>query len=241
MVGSKVLATLGPIVPDRAPRLSLAGAASRHAGCGGAVEACVPQAGNTRPARRLAAADLLRPLQSAVEPPTWSPGCRASRLDDGDDRRGFGATRRQRSRRRRASELEGHRFRAARAHPRRPRCSGVEIISGGGSPSDASGRSRIANVVLKPSSGLSMPTSYILGVRQLEYSNRLGYTLQLSKTLSLARIVAFALDLQGPNIRGTAGRRRKASMPPMETPPNTASNTRNRTTVQPAAGRKPLQ
>ncbi len=121
-------------------------------------------------------------------------------INDGDDRRGFGATggnvlingERPSSKATISEQLK-----------RIPSASvlRVEILSGGGS-SDASGQSRIANVILKPSKGLSFPTNYILGVRQLEYSERIGYTMQLSKTLSLADNLELALDLQGPNIRG---------------------------------------
>jgi hypothetical protein len=121
-------------------------------------------------------------------------------INDGDDRRGFGATggnvlingERPSSKATISEQLK-----------RIPSASvlRVEILSGGGS-SDASGQSRIANVILKPSAGLSSPTNYILGLRQLEYSERIGYTMQLSKTFSLADNLELALDLQGPNIRG---------------------------------------
>jgi len=196
MVGSKVLATLGPIVltgllafPSQAQQADTPDA--------GGVESLAPQAGNTGP--QAFAADFFaryNPL-SAADMVARLPGFE---INDGDDRRGFGATggnvlingERPSSKATISEQLK-----------RIPATSvlRLEIISGGGS-SDASGQSRIANVVLKPSSGLSMPTSYILGVRQLEYSNRLGYTLQLSKTLSLAENLELALDLQGPNIRG---------------------------------------
>ena len=121
-------------------------------------------------------------------------------INDGDDRRGFGATggnvlingERPSSKATISEQLK-----------RIPSASvlRVEIISGGSS-SDASGQSRVANVILKPSAGLSSPTTYVLGVRQLEYSERAGYTMQFSKTLSLADNLELALDLQGPNIRG---------------------------------------
>lgn len=121
-------------------------------------------------------------------------------INDGDDRRGFGATggnvlingERPSSKATISEQLK----RIPSAAVLR-----VEIISGGGA-SDASGQSRVANVVLKPSTGLSTPVSYILGVRQLEYSNRIGYTMQFSKTFDLAENLELALDLQGPNIRG---------------------------------------
>ncbi len=196
MGGSKVLATLGPIVlsgllafPSQAQQAGTPDAED--------VDSLAPQAGNTGP--QAFAADFFaryNPL-SAADMVARLPGFE---INDGDDRRGFGATggnvlingERPSSKATISEQLK-----------RIPATSilRVEIISGGGS-SDASGQSRIANVVLKSSSGLSMPTSYILGVRQLEYSNRLGYTLQLSKTLSLAENLELALDLQGPNIRG---------------------------------------
>ena len=121
-------------------------------------------------------------------------------INDGDDRRGFGATggnvlingERPSSKATISEQLK-----------RIPSSSvlRLEILSGGSS-SDASGQSRVANVILKPSEGLSSPTTYVLGVRQLEYSERIGYTMQFSKTLSLADNLELALDLQGPNIRG---------------------------------------
>ncbi len=121
-------------------------------------------------------------------------------INDGDDRRGFGATggnvlingERPSSKATISDQLK-----------RIPAASvlRVEIVSGGGS-SDASGQSRVANVVLKPNAGLSTPTSWILGARYLQYSNRLGYTLQASKSLSLGDNMELALDLQAPNIRG---------------------------------------
>jgi hypothetical protein len=121
-------------------------------------------------------------------------------INDGDDRRGFGATggnvlingERPSSKATISEQLK-----------RIPATSvlRVEIISGGGS-ADASGQSRVANVILKPSAGLSSPTTYILAARQLEYSERIGWIVQLSKSLSLADNLELALDVQAPNIRG---------------------------------------
>lgn len=121
-------------------------------------------------------------------------------INDGEDRRGFGATggnvlvngERPSSKATISEQLK-----------RIPASSvlRVEIQSGGGS-ADASGQSRVANVILKPSAGAASPTTYILGVRQLQYSDRLGYTVQLSKSFNLTKDVELALDVQGPNIRG---------------------------------------
>ncbi len=121
-------------------------------------------------------------------------------INDGDDRRGFGATggnvlingERPSSKATITDQLK--RIPAAAVLR-------VELISGGGS-ADVSGQSRVANVVLKPNAGSSTPFTWIAGARHLQYSNRLGYTLQLSKAFSLGENVELALDLQAPNIRG---------------------------------------
>lgn len=121
-------------------------------------------------------------------------------ISDGDERRGFGATggnvlvngERPSSKATISEQLK-----------RIPATSvlRVEIISGGGS-ADAGGQSRVANVVLKPSAGQSSPTSYVLALRQLEYSERIGWIAQISKTLSITDDIDLSLDLQAPNIRG---------------------------------------
>ncbi|MFT3725337.1 MAG: TonB-dependent receptor [Hyphomonadaceae bacterium] len=119
-------------------------------------------------------------------------------INDGDDRRGFGATggnvlingERPSSKATITDQLK-----------RIPASSvlRVEMRSGGGS-ADVAGQSRVANVILKPSA--STPLTWIAGARHLQYSNRLGYTLQLSKSFSLGEHMELALDLQAPNIRG---------------------------------------
>lgn len=121
-------------------------------------------------------------------------------VSDGDDRRGFGASggnvlingERPSSKATITDQLK-----------RIPAASvlRVEMLSGGGS-ADAAGQSRLANVILRPAAGASSPLSWIAGARYLQYSNRLGYTLQISKSLSLGKDIELALDLQAPNIRG---------------------------------------
>ena len=194
--GPTFLATLGPVVlsgllalPSQAQQAGTPGA--------GDMDSLAPSPESSGP--QVFAADFFaryNPL-SAADMVARLPGFE---INDGEDRRGFGATggnvlingERPSSKATISEQLK-----------RIPSTSvlRLEIISGGGS-SDASGQSRIANVVLRPSAGLSTPTSYVLGVRQLQYSNRIGYTMQVSKTLSLADNLELALDLQGPNIRG---------------------------------------
>lgn len=196
MARSASLAGLGPVVLSGL--LALPSQAQQAAAMGEEdVDSLAPQASNDA-VQVFGAGFFARynPL-SAADMVARLPGFE---INDGEDRRGFGATggnvlingERPSSKATISEQLK-----------RIPSTSvlRVEMISGGGS-SDASGQSRIANVVLKPSTGLAMPTSYVLGVRQLQYSNRIGYTVQLSKTLSLADDLELALDLQGPNIRG---------------------------------------
>ncbi len=121
-------------------------------------------------------------------------------INDGDDRRGFGASggnvlingERPSSKATITDQLK-----------RIPAASvlRVEMLAGGGS-ADAAGQSRVANVVLKPNAGAATPVTWIAGARHLQYSNRLGYTLQVSKSFSLGKDIELALDLQAPNIRG---------------------------------------
>jgi hypothetical protein len=120
---------------------------------------------------------------------------------DGDDRRGFGAT---------AGNvlINGERpsSKASISDQLKRVPAGsvlrLELISGSSGSADARGQSRIVNVILRPSEAGGSPTTWVLGVRHLEYSNRLGYTAQLSRSLRLAEGLDLSLDLQLPNIRG---------------------------------------
>lgn len=122
-------------------------------------------------------------------------------IDDGDERRGFGATAgnvlingvRPSSK---ATISEQLRRIPADTVLR------VELLSGGSSGSDVRGQSRLVNVVLKPTSQAGSPVTFVVGLRHLEYSDRIGYTLQLSKSFRLSPNAEIAVDLQAPNIRG---------------------------------------
>jgi Outer membrane protein beta-barrel family len=64
------------------------------------------------------------------------------------------------------------------------------------------GQSRLVNVVLRPTADSGSPLTWVIGARQLQYADRIGYTLQLSKSFKLADNVELALDFQAPNLRG---------------------------------------
>lgn len=122
-------------------------------------------------------------------------------INDGDDRRGFGATagnvlingERPSSK---ATISEQLRRIPASAVLR------IELLSGSASGVDVRGQSRLVNVIQRPTADSGSPTSWVVGARQLQYSDRIGYTLQVSKSLRLADNIELALDLQAPNIRG---------------------------------------
>ncbi len=121
-------------------------------------------------------------------------------ISDGDDRRGFGATagnvlvngERPSSK---ATISEQLKRIPADAVLR------LELLSGSAGSADARGQSRLVNVVLRPTAK-SSPTTWVLGLRHLQYSNRIGYTAQASKSLRLAPNLDLSLDLQAPNLRG---------------------------------------
>ena len=122
-------------------------------------------------------------------------------INDGDDRRGFGATggnvlingERPSSK---ATISEQLRRIPASAVLR------VELLSGSASGADVRGQSRLVNVLLRPTADTGSALTWVAGARHLQYSNRLGYTLQLSKSFKLWDDAELALDLQAPNIRG---------------------------------------
>lgn len=122
-------------------------------------------------------------------------------INDGDDRRGFGAT---------AGNVlvNGERpsSKASISEQLRRIPAGsvlrVELLSGSASGVDVRGQSRLVNVVLRPTADGGSPLTWVAAARHLQYSDRLGYTLQLSKSFKLGDSAELALDLQAPNIRG---------------------------------------
>lgn len=122
-------------------------------------------------------------------------------INDGDDRRGFGAT---------AGNVlvNGERpsSKATISEQLRRIPAGavlrIELLSGSASGVDVRGQSRLVNVVMRPTTDSGSPLTWVVGARQVQYSERISHVLQLSKSFRLADNVDVSLDLQTPNIPG---------------------------------------
>lgn len=122
-------------------------------------------------------------------------------LRDGDDRRGFGAT---------AGNLlvNGERpsskTAASELLKRIPATSvlRIELLSGNSAAVDIRGQSQIVNVVVNKATRADSATTVVAGLRHIQYSNRIGWTLQASRTLALTPNMDLALDIQAPNTLG---------------------------------------
>lgn len=119
---------------------------------------------------------------------------------DGDDRRGFGAT---------AGnilvngERPSSKTNVSEQLKRIPAdmVMRLELISGSAN-SEVSGQSQLVNVVLKKAQANGNPTTFVAGLRYLQYAERLAWTLQASHTFALGDTAELAIDLQTPNVRG---------------------------------------
>lgn len=78
----------------------------------------------------------------------------------------------------------------------------IELLSGSNAAVDVRGQSQLVNVVVKQATRQASPTTYILGARHIQYSNRVGWIAQASRTISLSPKAELALDLQIPNLLG---------------------------------------
>lgn len=122
-------------------------------------------------------------------------------LRDGDDRRGFGAS---------AGNLliNGERpsSKTAPSELLKRIPAGnvlrVELLSGNDAGADVRGQSQIVNVVVNQAAGQGGGTSFVAGLRHIQYSNRIGWTLQASRTFSLSENADLSIDLQAPNLLG---------------------------------------
>ena len=122
-------------------------------------------------------------------------------LREGDDRRGFGAT---------AGNLlvNGERpsskTQLADILKRIPAGNvvRVELLSGSNAALDVRGQSQIVNVVVTQATISGCATSYTVGLRHIQFSNRIGWVMQASRTIPLASNADLALDLQVPNLLG---------------------------------------
>jgi hypothetical protein len=78
----------------------------------------------------------------------------------------------------------------------------VELVSGSASNVDARGQTQLVNVVLKQAKQGGSPTTFVFDLRDIQYSERLGWGVQLTKTFSLGEDADLTLDFQLPNLRG---------------------------------------
>jgi len=78
----------------------------------------------------------------------------------------------------------------------------VELISGSASNVDVRGQTQLVNVILKPAKKGGSPTSWVADLRDIQYSERLGWQFQLTKTFALGENADLTVDLQTPNLRG---------------------------------------
>jgi hypothetical protein len=122
-------------------------------------------------------------------------------LEDGEDRRGFGGT---------AGNLliNGERP-SSKTAPREllqripaGNVIRIELLSGTDAPSDVRGQSRLVNVVVRRVPGQDAATTYTIGARYLQYSNRIAPTLQASRSIALAPQADLSLNFTMPNTFG---------------------------------------
>jgi len=78
----------------------------------------------------------------------------------------------------------------------------VELISGSSSNVDVRGQTQLVNVVLKQAKPGGSPTTFAIEARDIQYSERASWNLQLTKTFSLAENAELTVDFQLPNLRG---------------------------------------
>jgi hypothetical protein len=120
---------------------------------------------------------------------------------DGDDRRGFGATAGNvliNGERPSSKTLTSEQLKRIPADA----VLRLELISGSSSSVDVHGQSQLVNVVLLKASAANSPTTFVAGLRHVQYSDRISWTLQASRSLALADNLELAFDLQAPNLRG---------------------------------------
>jgi hypothetical protein len=78
----------------------------------------------------------------------------------------------------------------------------VELISGSSSNVDVRGQTQLVNIVLKQARAGGSPTTWVLDARDIQYSERIGWAVQLTKTFALGETADLTVDVQLPNLRG---------------------------------------
>lgn len=79
----------------------------------------------------------------------------------------------------------------------------VELISGSASNVDVRGQTQLVNVVLKQANASGgSKGNWVAELRDVQYSERISWIAQLTKTFALGDNAELTLDLQSPNLRG---------------------------------------
>ncbi len=78
----------------------------------------------------------------------------------------------------------------------------VELISGSSSKVDVRGQTQLVNVVLKAVKAGGAPGTWVAEMRDIQYSERVSWNLQLTKSFKLTEDMDLTVDLQAPNLRG---------------------------------------
>ena len=79
----------------------------------------------------------------------------------------------------------------------------IELLSGSNAGLDVRGQSQLVNVVVARTAARGGGgTTWALGLRHLQYSNRVGWLAQASRTVQLSPQAELGLDIQFPNLLG---------------------------------------
>lgn len=78
----------------------------------------------------------------------------------------------------------------------------IELLSGANAGLDVRGQSQLVNVVVAQTAAKGDGTTWSLGLRHLQYSNRVGWLVQASRAVQLSPQAELGLDVQFPNLLG---------------------------------------
>lgn len=79
----------------------------------------------------------------------------------------------------------------------------IEVVAGTNAQSDVRGQSQFVNVITRTTKKTAS-TSYTIGLRHIQFSNRLAWITQASSSIPLGPKAELSLDIQSPTIMGRA-------------------------------------